>query len=246
MLVGSVGAAAGMVVALVLVFLVPWPAALGVGLVAGVAVAWGCLRAAPRRALRLAGGAPADTERHARLINLVEGLSLAAGVPPPDLYVLDGSGPNALTLGLDPRRARLIVTSGLLDGLNRIELEGVLAHELSHVRTGDIRTATLAAGLLSAIGFLGRPAATTFQWLIGPQRESLADLRAVSLTRYPPGLVAALEVMAEAATDPPAGLSVAVLPLWIAPPAGAGAADPRPAFDFQPALVTRIEALREL
>ena len=244
-LLAAMGAAVGVLVAVVLGLVLPWPVAVGGAVVAGAAVAWGSLRAAPRRALRLAGGTPADPERHARLINLVEGLSLAAGVPPPDLHVLDAPGLNALTLGLVPGRARLIVTSGLLEGLSRIELEGVLAHELSHVRTGDIRTATLAAGLLSPAGVLGRPVATTIRWLIGSQRETLADLRAVSLTRYPPGLLAALEAMAEADTAPPPGFPAAILPLWTAPPAGA-AAGAGTVFDFQPRLAARIEALREL
>jgi heat shock protein HtpX len=232
------GVVAGAVVVVVLVALVAWPVAIGAGALAGLmAGSLAGARATPR-AMRLAGGVPADGARHARLVNLVEGLSLSAGVPPPEVFVLSAAAPNALTLGRDARHARLIVTDGVLEHLSRIELEGVVAHELSHIRAGDIRTATLGAGLLAPLLFLGRPATGAMRWLVGSERETLADLRAVSLTRYPPGLAAALEAMAGARGELPA--PPALDPLWTAGPERATG------FGFQPPLAARIEALREL
>jgi heat shock protein HtpX len=240
--VGLLGAAAGLVVVVIGLFVLPWAVALLIGFVAGGAAGWAAAVGGPSRALRLAGGRPVDPVAEARLINVVEGLSLAAGVPQPELFVLDDPACNALTVGADPRRARLLVTSGLLDSLTRIELEGVLAHELSHIRTYDIRSGSLAAGLVSLAGPLAGPAEAAARWLVGSQRETLADLRAISLTRYPPGLIAALEALRTAETAV-VGQSPALLPLCFMPGASARGPD---AADDQPTLDARIEALREL
>jgi heat shock protein HtpX len=241
LVVAGFGVAAGLVVAVVLALITAWPLGLGLGLAAGILVAWGVLVRAAPRAVRLAGGVPVDPAVHARLINVVEGLALAAGVPPPELFVIDSPARNALTVGLDARHARLVVTGGLLERLSRIELEGVVAHELSHIRAGDIRTATIGVGALGPLTFLGGAVDRVMRWLVGPQRETLADLRAASLTRYPPGLASALEAMAEPAPGTPDGVPDVFGPLWSAPPESVSGRGP-----FAPPLVSRIEALREL
>ncbi|HVF32260.1 MAG TPA: M48 family metalloprotease [Acidimicrobiales bacterium] len=205
-----------------------------VGLLAGVAVATGVVAVAVTRAeataLAKAGAVPADPRDHARFHNVVEGLSVAAGVPKPALHVIDDDALNALTVGRDARHASLAVTTGLLRALSRIELEGVLAHELSHVRHLDILPSTLAVGLLGPVapGLIPR--------VVEPRREDLADVTGVSLTRYPPGLISALEKVRDHATGP-RSTDRAIAHLWLEAP-------DRPT--DRPPLEERIQALREL
>lgn len=231
----TLGVAVGLVVGLVLAVLVH-PV---VGVVAGIAAGVVAHRLAGRDAdgavLRSLGGRPADPVREARLHNLVEGLSLAAGVPPPALQVLDDDRPNALALGRGARTATVVVTSGLLEQLERVELEAVLAHELSHIRSGDTEPGTLAAHLsrLPLVGGLVRSG------LIDADREAIADLNGVAVTRFPPGLAAALEKLRGAASPgalPPG--PAACHHLWIVSATDPG--NPSPDID------ERIDALREL
>jgi heat shock protein HtpX len=205
-----------------------------VGLVAGVAlgagvVAWASGRA-EATALSKAGAVPADPHEHPRFHNVVEGLSVAAGVPKPALYVIEDEHLNALTVGRDPRRAAVAVTTGLLERLSRIELEGVLAHELSHVRHLDILPATLAVTLVGGL------APALIPRFVESRREDLADVTGVSLTRYPPGLISALEKVRDDATGPRSS-DRAIAHLWLEAPA--------PTTD-RPPLDERIQALREL
>jgi len=232
------------------------------------ALAW--WRSAPL-ALKLVNAQPADPLIHARLFNLVEGLGANAGVPQPALYVVADPGLNALTMGRSPRRATLVVTSGLLEQLNRIELEAVLAHELSHIRSDDILAATVAVGLF---GIFARPARAAagagpssllasllvpvtalagvgLQLSVDPHREEGADITGVHLTRYPPALVAALEKMQRAGTLVAEGSgSAAIAHLWLAsplpPPATERLAWLTGLYQTHPPLEERIEALREL
>jgi heat shock protein HtpX len=95
--------------------------------------------------LALAGARPADERAEAFLINTVEGLAIAAGLPKPRVYVIDNDAINALATGRDPKHAVVAVTTGALKKLNRAELEGVIAHEMAHVKNYDIRLATIAA-----------------------------------------------------------------------------------------------------
>ena len=95
-------------------------------------------------ALAMSRAHPADPQVYARLHNLVEGLCIASGTPVPRLYVVDDPAPNAFATGRNPRHAAIAVTTGLLEKMNRVELEGVLAHELSHIRNYDILVSTLA------------------------------------------------------------------------------------------------------
>lgn len=94
---------------------------------------------------------PADAPQ---LMNVVQELSLAAGVPMPRVFIIDDSAPNAFATGRDPAHASVAVTTGLLDKLDREELQGVLGHEMSHVRNYDIRFALLVGVLVGSIALL--------------------------------------------------------------------------------------------
>ncbi|HUR18678.1 MAG TPA: M48 family metalloprotease [Acidimicrobiales bacterium] len=191
--------------------------------------------------LTRSGARPADPVAHARLHNLVEGLCVTAGLPKPGLYVIDDQAPNAFAVGRSPRDAALVVTTGLTQALNRIELEGVLAHELSQVKSHDTLVSTLAAGLAGAVArVLPAPAgAGLARRATGPPRQALADVTAVSFTRYPPGLIAALEKLRDADTAVRSA-SAASAHLWLAPALAGGGVDTRPSLE------ERIAALQEL
>lgn len=190
-------------------------------------------------ALAMSRAEPADPAEHARLHNVVEGLCIAAGLPKPRLYVVDDDAPNAFATGRDPRHAAVVVTTGLLEKMNRVELEAVLAHELSHVKNYDILVSTLAVTMVGGpvvvlpTSWAGR----LVQFALGGRRESLADMNGVSLTRYPPGLIAALEKVRDDTSMVHSG-SRATAHLWIESPARQ--------FDTHPPLDERIQALREL
>ena len=206
-----------------------------VAVVVAVLVALGVTVAAYRQAdavaLRMSRATPAPVEAYARYHNIVEGLCIASGLPKPRLYVIDDPAPNAFATGRNPRTAALAVTSGLLERLNRIELEGVVAHELSHVRSYDVLVSTLAVTMVG-VALLGVPPLVdpVMQWVVGGRRETLADLSGVEMTRYPPGLISALEKLQDDAGAVDARPATAHL--WIEQPS--------------PPLEERIALLREL
>ena len=107
-----------------------------------------------RLVLRVSRARPATREEYPQLHNLVEGLCIASGMPVPALYVIPEDAPNAFATGRDPEHASVAVTEGLLRTLNRVELEGVLAHELSHVKNRDMLVGTLAATLVGVVVLL--------------------------------------------------------------------------------------------
>lgn len=94
---------------------------------------------------------PLDDPRYPMLDNVVEEMAIAAGIPRPKLYLLPSPSPNALATGHDPRNAVIAVTQGLLDKLNREELQGVVAHEMAHIRNNDIQVMTVVAALAGAL-----------------------------------------------------------------------------------------------
>jgi heat shock protein HtpX len=105
--------------------------------------------------LTLSGARPADRKRDFDFYTVAENLSLGAGIPKPKLYVIEDSAPNAFATGRDPDHAAVCATRGLLDKLNRTELEGVIAHELTHVRNYDTRLMSIVAVLIGMIALLG-------------------------------------------------------------------------------------------
>jgi heat shock protein HtpX len=111
------------------------------------------------------------TEQEApQLLHVVREMSLAADVPPPRVYIIDDTAPNAFATGRDPEHASVAVTTGLLQKLDREELQGVLAHELAHVQNYDIRFSLLVGVMVGSIALLADIIARTAFWG-GPRRR---------------------------------------------------------------------------
>jgi heat shock protein HtpX len=127
------------------------PAAVVVAAVLAAAGAWGSYHHSDRLILSVSRAREAPRARYPYLYNAVEGLAIAAGIPAPRLYLIDDTAPNAFATGRDPAHAAIAVTTGLLEKLDRLELEGVLAHEMSHIKNYDIRLATLVTVLVGVV-----------------------------------------------------------------------------------------------
>ena len=105
-----------------------------------------------------------------QLRNIVETLSIGLGITPPRIYLIDDTAPNAFATGRDPKHASIVVTRGLLDKLDRTELEGVIAHELSHVVNRDIRVMLLVTVLVGTVALLSDWMFRSFAWGGGARR----------------------------------------------------------------------------
>jgi heat shock protein HtpX len=105
--------------------------------------------------LTISGARPADRARDFNFYTAVENLSIASALPKPRLYVIEDSAPNAFATGRDPEHAVVCATSGLLQKLTRTELEGVVAHELSHIKNYDTRLMSVVAVLVGTVALLG-------------------------------------------------------------------------------------------
>lgn len=121
-------------------------------------------RVGERIVLRVSRARPVSPEEQPRLHNIVEGLAIAAGIPKPAVYLIPEPAPNAFATGRDPEHASVAVTQGLLDTLNRVELEGVIAHELAHVRNRDILVGTIVATLVGVVVLLSQIFLRGFRW----------------------------------------------------------------------------------
>jgi len=239
-------------------------------------------------ALAVSRAHPADEQEYRRLHNLVEGLCIAGGLPKPKVYIIQDDAPNAFATGRNPKNAAIAVTTGLLHVMNRVELEGVVAHELSHIKNYDILVSTLAVTLVGTIAIVtdltlrmmwwngGRVArsgdrndrnnplaliglvllllapilAKVMQAAVSRRRETLADVSAVRMTRYPPGLISALEKL-QADNTVTHSASMATAHLWIEQPMS-GVKDTgrlgmwHKLFNTHPPLAERIALLREM
>lgn len=104
--------------------------------------------------LAVSGARPVDEASNPQLINVVREMTIAANVPMPAVYTIDDTAPNAFATGRDPAHASLAITTGLLEKLDREELQGVIGHELSHVRNLDIRFSLIVGVMVGAIAIL--------------------------------------------------------------------------------------------
>jgi heat shock protein HtpX len=120
--------------------------------------------------LKMYGARPLDPERFGHIYDMVEELAFHAQIPMPKLWFIQTPMANAFATGRSPAHASVAVTQGIIDTLEKHELRGVLAHELSHVKNRDILIATVAATLAAAIGYL----ANMLQWsvILGSSRDS--------------------------------------------------------------------------
>lgn len=142
--------------------------ALGVG-----SAFWG-LRRGSTAVLNSTGAVPADESNptHRQLLNVVDEMSIASGLPRPSVHVIPDSDPNAFATGKDPQSSSIAVTQGLLDSLNREELQGVVAHEMSHIRNYDIRLMTVVAALMGSVLLLSDWARRGMLYGRGSRRRS--------------------------------------------------------------------------
>lgn len=104
--------------------------------------------------IKMTGAQPVTKETHPILWNVVENLSITAGLPMPKVYVVNDPAPNAFATGRDPQHAAVAATSGILDILTQTELEGVIAHELSHIGNRDMLVSTVAVVLAGSVALL--------------------------------------------------------------------------------------------
>jgi heat shock protein HtpX len=127
-----------------------------IAVLVGTIMAVSSLNSGATSVLQSTGAEPADPTNptHQQLINVVEEMSIASGMPKPQIFVVPDPDPNAFATGKDPQHSYVAVTQGLLDTLNRDELQGVIAHEMSHVRNYDIRVMTVVAAFVGAIVLL--------------------------------------------------------------------------------------------
>ena len=175
--------------------------------------------------LYMNGAKPVSREIAPGFYAAVETISITAGLPMPKLYIIDDESPNAFAAGTNPEKSIICATTGLLNIMNKGELEAVVAHEMSHIKNYDIRVSMAVVALTSVIELISELVLRFFIWsdddndnrnplivvlgllfvMISPllalvtrlaisrQREFLADATAVSLTRYPEGMISALQ-----------------------------------------------------
>jgi len=225
-------------------------------------------------ALMSSGAQPVTREQLPRLYAVMERLAAKANLPVPKLYIVPEAAPNAFATGRNPRHASVAVTQGLLELMNDDELEGVIAHELSHVRNYDILISSVAAtlaGAISWIGYLGSGyggrddrerggggvfalvllilapfAAFLLQLGLSRQREYSADATGARMVGNPYGLISALQKLgAYNNRIPTTSISPSTSSLCIVKPLF-GRRGLGSLFSTHPALPDRIAALREM
>ncbi len=143
---------------------------LGIALAVAAAMSIVSYRYGDRLVLASTRARLVSPEEEPRLHNIVEGIAIAAGVPKPAVYVVPEQAPNAYATGRDPEHSSIAVTQGLLDMMNRVELEGVIGHELAHVQDRDILVGTIVATLVGAIVLVSE-FFLRFWWIGGGSRR---------------------------------------------------------------------------
>src|SRR5262245_60617123 len=124
--------------------------ALGIGAVSGI----GSYFSGDKLVLGVSGAREISEDQAPQLMNVIRELTIAANVPMPKVYIIDDTAPNAFATGRDPKHASVAITSGLLEKLDREELQGVIGHELSHVRNFDIRFSLIVGVMVGTIAIL--------------------------------------------------------------------------------------------
>lgn len=196
--------------------------------------------------LATTGAQQADKKTYFNYYTVVENLAMSQQLPMPRLFVVEDSAPNAFATGRDPKHAVICATTGILEKLDRSELEGVMAHELSHIKNFDVRLMTVVSVMIGMITLLGDMffrvrvrnnkkgseglfllglffailapfVGQLIQLAISRRREFLADAGSALMTRYPEGLARALEKIS-ADTEPLEAANRATAHLYIVSP----------------------------
>ncbi len=158
---------------LCLVFALSWlfgeltnlgPSGLILAGIIAVVMTFGSYYSSDKIVLAISRARPVKKKDYPHLYNVVEGLAIAAGLPKPRCYLIDDTAPNAFASGRNPKNSVIVVTSGLLDKLNRAELEGVIAHEMAHIKNYDILVMTLAVVMVGVVALLSDWILRTFLW----------------------------------------------------------------------------------
>ena len=132
----------------------------------------GSYYASDKIVLAVSRARPVSKDEYPYLYNVVEGLAIAAGLPKPRCYIINDTAPNAFASGRNPKNSVIVVTTGLLQKLNRAELEGVIAHEMSHIKNYDILVQTLAVVMVGVVVLLSDWIMRSFFWGGGRRRRS--------------------------------------------------------------------------
>jgi heat shock protein HtpX len=147
------------------------PQGLVIAVVIAVAMTFGSYYASDKIVLAISRARSVEKADYPYLYNVVEGLAIAAGLPKPRCYVIDDTAPNAFASGRNPKNSVIVVTTGLLQKLNRAELEGVIAHEMSHIKNYDVLVQTLAVVMVGVVALLSDWILRTFLWGAGRRRS---------------------------------------------------------------------------
>lgn len=146
------------------------PHGLILAIIIAVAMTFGSYYASDKIVLAISRAKPVRKEDYPYLYNVVEGLAIAAGLPKPRCYIIDDTAPNAFASGRNPKNSVIVVTKGLLEKLNRVELEGVIAHEMSHIKNYDVLVQTLAVVMVGVVALLSDWILRSFFWGSGRRR----------------------------------------------------------------------------
>jgi heat shock protein HtpX len=166
---------------IVLIFLLIWvlqyllgfgPAGFILALVIASLMAFISYWSSDKIVLAISRARPVSKEEYPYLYNVVEGLAIAAGIPAPQCYVIDDTAPNAFATGRNPKNSVICVTTGLLQKMNRAELEGVIGHEMSHIRNYDILLQTLTVVMIGVVALLSDWILRGVFWGGGRRRSS--------------------------------------------------------------------------
>ncbi|MGD8536714.1 MAG: zinc metalloprotease HtpX [Candidatus Aminicenantes bacterium] len=149
------------------------PHGLILAVVIAVVMTFGSYYSSDKIVLAISRARPVEKKDYPHLYNVVEGLAIAAGLPKPRCYIIDDTAPNAFASGRNPKNSVIVVTTGLLQKLNRAELEGVIAHEMAHIKNYDILVQTLAVVMVGIVALLSDWILRTFLW--GGRRRSSKD-----------------------------------------------------------------------
>lgn len=141
-----------------------------IAVIIAVAMTFGSYYASDKIVLAISRARPVTKAEYPYLDNVVEGLAIAAGLPKPRCYLIDDTAPNAFASGRNPKNSVIVVTKGLLQKLNRAELEGVIAHEMAHIKNYDVLVQTLAVVMVGVAALLSDWILRTFLW--GGRRRS--------------------------------------------------------------------------